>query len=416
MSTASSNVRTQQPDRSKLYGLLHETNGEPVERHVRFLKVGFGVPSGPDIHVILKADPEKPWVIEVGQYEDKKRTGVKSQSFATKAQAVAAYKDLRKSAPDRRFPRKFPYFTFLRLGIDGNYLHDFDAIEQHGSYPTELDVIFLTESPFDAAFQKWTAAALQCEGDGRNARRRVDFTPTEHDKQAAAEARGAGEKWFPILGGCFTGGCVYPQGDKPECKPHGRLYFQLPNSPRIGGSCSYDTTGKRSISQLFSCIQQIKAMTGAGDPDRGYIAGIPLKLVLRPYKTVSPGGQPSVQYGVSLEARAENAVALARMLNRSTKEFRAAAQLEPVHRQISAPDIAEGEIVEDVHGSLFPDEVTEANAMDAEFYGEFDGQDDDGFGDNTLAAAPPEPQMNMPRRRSEGKPQQASFTGDVPKQ
>ena len=38
-------------DRSKLYGVLHEPSGRPIVRQVRVLKVGIGVPTGPDVHV-----------------------------------------------------------------------------------------------------------------------------------------------------------------------------------------------------------------------------------------------------------------------------------------------------------------------------------------------------------------------------
>jgi hypothetical protein len=291
---------------------------------------------------------------------------------------------------------------------------DFDAIEQHGAVPNELDVVFLTNDPFEHAYQAWTAANLKCEGDGLNARRRIDWAQNDGERELAARAKAQGLDFFPILGKCFTGGCPFPKPqmvngrEKPAaCKPHGRLYYQLTNSPRIGGTCTYDTTGFRSISQLFSCIEQIKQMTGNGDASRGSIAGIPLKLVLRPYKA-SHNGQASVQYGVSLEFRATNAIELARLLNQHTADFRVAAQSRQIvasTRQISAPvtldnpgdgeDVDPSELTEALAAAtyqeeVFPSEEAEAAAMTDEFYGDFDesGEDtetDQGREDSRLA-------------------------------
>ena len=52
-------------DRSKLYGVLHEPSGRPIVRQVRVLKVGIGVPTGPDVHVWI--DQNHQWCVEVGR-------------------------------------------------------------------------------------------------------------------------------------------------------------------------------------------------------------------------------------------------------------------------------------------------------------------------------------------------------------
>lgn len=403
-------------DKTKMYGLLHDVGGQRVERHVRFMKVGFGLPVGKDIHVYLRKHAETPWVITVGRLTNGKREQV-DHYYATREEAKAAYLNLRKAAPERKYPTKFPYFTFSRLSIDGTYWPDFEAIEQHGSKPNELDVVFIANEPFEHAFQAWTAANLKCEGDGKNARRRVDWAQSPKEIELANQAKAQGLDFFPILGRCYTGGCPFPRGDKPLCKPHGRLYFQLTNSPRIGGSCTYDTTGYRSIAQLDACLTQIKAMTGNGDPDRGAVAGIPLKLVLRPYKT-SHNGQPSIQYAVSLEFRANNAIELARLLNRHAEDFHIARQSQ---LQISAPvtldenptetgEIDEAELVSEepvipsAAAAPFPTEAAEAAALMDEFYGDFPEQPGDfppgEFPEDSLpeppppaAPAPPQPQQ-----------------------
>ena len=53
-------------DRSKLYGVLHEPSGRRIVRQVRVLKVGIGVPTGPDVHVWI--DQNQQWCVEVGTY------------------------------------------------------------------------------------------------------------------------------------------------------------------------------------------------------------------------------------------------------------------------------------------------------------------------------------------------------------
>lgn len=283
-------------DKTKLYGILHELDGTPINRQVRILKIGIGVPTGPDIHVWI--DGKNKWCVETGSYENKKRKG-SVERFDSRELATAHYIQARKTAPNRLYPRKIPYFTFLRMAVDGNFVHDFDAIEENGPTPTEVSIVFLTDDPFDSRFAWYTAAELKCEGNGLNARRRLALAQGQHEEKLAIDAEAKGEKFFPIVGGCYAKGCMYARGDKPSCKPHGRLHFQLQNSPRVGGTCTFDTTGFRSISQLFSCIEQIKMITGRGDAARGRVAGIPLTMVLRPYKT-SHNGQPSTQYGCEL--------------------------------------------------------------------------------------------------------------------
>ena len=58
-------------DRSKLYGVLHEPSGRRIVRQVRVLKVGIGVPTGPDVHVWI--DQNHQWCIEIGTYVNGKR-------------------------------------------------------------------------------------------------------------------------------------------------------------------------------------------------------------------------------------------------------------------------------------------------------------------------------------------------------
>lgn len=380
----------------KLFGVTHDAStGSAIERQVRALKVGIGVPAGPDCHIWL--DAKNNWAVAVGSYgEDKKRTE-KIERFPREktVEAFAFYRESREKAPQRTYPRKLPYFTFLRMGPKGEYVHDLDVIAEQGPTPTAIDIVFLTENPLDQAFQWWSAAELKCSGDGLNAKRRLSLAKGKEEEALAKAAQAAGDKFFPIVNGCYTQNCQYARGDKPQCKPHSRLYFQLVKSPRIGSTCTYDTTGYRSSAQLFSCIRQVKALTGRGNPDKGYIAGITLSLVLRPYKATH-NGQSSVQYGVSLEATGPNAVQLARMVHEQSNEYRKALEAAPASPPAAAPELPEIQAGETPEA----DEDANAPALAAEFYGDF--PQDTTWEDEEPAPPPPTP-IRQPRRRSEAK-------------
>lgn len=378
-------------DRTRVFGLTHDAAGAPQTRMVRMLKVSIGFPmGGPAIHVWI--DQQGQWCVQTGSGKEPQ-----VRRLTSRKEAETYYREQRRTTPKREYPGKLPYFTFLRTGPDGQYWHDFDAIEQHGATPTEIDIVFLSDRPLDQAFQWWTAAALQCEGNGIDARRRVEHAKATDEKALAAQARSQGESFFPILQGCYTKDCPYPRGDKPVCKPHSRLSFQLVGSPMIGGTCTYDTTGWRSGANLFSCIEQIKTITGRGDANRGVIAGIPLRLILRPYKT-SHKGQPSTQYGVSLLFRAADALELHKKLIAAGDEFRAVTQTPLLIESGPMPDEAPAAVVHE-------GETVEAGRMAAEFYTNSpDGVQEaewDDYPDTLPPVQTQKAELPRPRRKSE---------------
>jgi Recombination directionality factor-like len=388
-------------DRSKLYGVLHEPSGRRIVRQVRVLKVGIGVPTGPDVHVWI--DQNRQWCVEVGTYVNGKRQS-QVKRLAQRADAEAFYAQQRKTAPERNAPRKLPYFTFLRTDSQGKFVHDFDTIELHGPVPTEIDIVFLNEQAFDASFQAWSTSKLLCEGNGVDARRNVEWAQSPDERASAEQARKQNQRFFPIFGSCYTAGCRFAIGDKRQCKPHGKLTFQLMNAPTLGGSCQFDTTGFRSIAQLAGSLDQIRLMTGRGNPEAGSVAGIPLKFVLRPYK-VQVGEKSSIQYGVSLEFRAKSLEEMARLLHAHTAEFRQLVALpapassiesEPVSILPDEDPYLPEEAPGDAGAIETPEEAAEAAAMTGEFYGLFPEEQE---------AAPPSayhaPAPLMPRRRSD---------------
>lgn len=346
-------------DFSRMVGLTHTPNGKAVTRQVRMLKVGIGYPRGPAIHVYI--DAAKKWTVELGVGKEAKR-----EKFDNRVAAEKFYREQRPKAKDRTYPGKLPYFTFHRIGMDGGYYPDFDAIEQHGSMPVEIGVVFLVNTPLDQRWQVWTTAELKCEGNGVNARRRVTWAKGEAEERLAAQAAKTGEKFFVLQNGCYSKGCPFPRDEKRTCKPHSTLSFQLTESPMLGGTCTFDSTGYRSGVNLFSCLEQIRSITGRGNPEDGTVAGIPLRMMLRPYRT-SFDGKPATQFGVSLSLRASDAVELHRKVIAAADEFRQVTG-SPLLLEAGGATIAEYEPLP---------EAAEARMMADEFYPQNDGEEID---------------------------------------
>jgi hypothetical protein len=333
-----------------MYGITHELDGSLIIREPKILKVGIGLPKGPAISAWLS--PDKKWNITTGFKEGEK----KNSKVDTKAEAEEKFHQLLPSAPECKYPRKIGFFTFSRPSVtrEGKeqFIPDFDAIEAHGPNPTEIDIVLLDDAPFAGAYQMWSTSELRCKGDGVSAMRVV--TLDAGHKEAAAAAIAAGQKYFPLTG-CWTGGCPYAKETKvgsdikPSlCKPGGDLKFQLACNIRVGGTAYFHTTGYRSISSIFSSLHRVASLTG------GRLCGIPLKMVLRPFRT-NHNGQAATQYAVSLEFRAPDPATLSKRLMESVFAFRQAA---PPVRMIESQEsaIEEGE------------EIISAEAMTAEFY------------------------------------------------
>jgi hypothetical protein len=311
---------------NKLFGVTHDPDGTPRVIEPKSVKVGIGLAKGPAIHAYI--DLEQKWVVISGHGQNAKR-----ERFADKAKAQARYRELKRDSQDRPYPERLPYFTFTHLAASGDMEPDWDVIESHGPVPTEIDVIFIQEEPFSAAYQLWTATERKCCGDGKLALRSISMANTPEEKALATEAARRNEKYFPISE-CWLAGCQYskPMNDRPApCRAIGRLCFQLLKTPRLGATAVFNTAGYRSISQLFSSIEIFRRAT------RGFVAGIPLKMVLRPYR-VTYNGRLVTQYAVSLEYRAESVVALKQAIVEEALKYRIAGR-EPLMQLEGLPAI-----------------------------------------------------------------------------
>ena len=376
----------------KLYGITHSPTGDPIVRVPRVVKVQIGAAKGPDIQVAIgktgnwlvwanatdKANKGPHRIYEGPEkeaarwwYERALTKGTMKPPAGAKDSAGNELKEMPipgGRVVERRFPSKLAYFTFGKMKADGTYEPDWDSIEAHGSYPTELDIVFTDDEGFQAAYQMWTASELKCSGDGLVASRVVSLYTNEQEQAAAAAAQKEGKRHYTVTH-CRLGGCPYsiaPEGKPAPCKPHGRLQFQLIKNIRLGGVAQFDTTSIRSVSQLFSCVHQFMSFTGNGDPERGFLAGIPLKMVLRPFK-VAPQGQPAgTAYSVSLEFRAESVEALKSRIVEAGSQFRQVMLSNPKE---SAP-APQHRMIESGAPPISQATAMEAAAMVGEFYDE----------------------------------------------
>ena len=288
-----------------LYGITHDVEGLPIIREPRILKVSIGYPKGPAIDVGIYQDR---WFVRTGYKQGAQR----AVQCKDRADAELKYAEMKPQAPVCPFPRKLSYFTFTRQVADGTFEPDFEAIEAHGERPNHIDLVFLDDDPLDAAYQMWGASELKCKGNGLDAERVLSMAHGEAQTELARIAAGNGLRHFPITGGCCLRGCPFAlettHGGKvlpAACKPHADLKFQLAKNIRLGGTAYFTTTGRRSISQLFSSLYRFRKVTGGGDPERGFLAGIPFQMALKPFRTMH-NGQAGTAYAVVLEFRSDS--------------------------------------------------------------------------------------------------------------
>lgn len=349
-----------------LFGITHDADGSVILREPKILKVGIGLPKGRGLNVWIHNDGR--WYFRMAQRGPDGKIAFKTVgNVKTRQEAQQFYAENYAKAEVVNYPRKLGFFTFTRptLQEDGTELFepDWTAIETHGVMPTEIDVVFLDDNPFSGAYQMWSASELKCKGDGVNALRVLSMAATSEEKSLAEQAKREGDRYFPIVDGCWTRGCPYSKETVDErgrtlpsaCHPGGDLKFQLAQNIRVGGTAFFHTSGMRSISHIFSSLERIKTLTG------GRLVGIPLKMVLRPYKT-KHNGQPATQYGVSLEFRAEDIESLRKNLIEQAFKFRQMAAVTPSSPRRLLEASSEPAFEED------EDSPVSAQAMTDEFY------------------------------------------------
>lgn len=249
----------------KLFGILHDpATGSLAVRATKMLKVSIGLGKGKDVHVHI--NPLGKWMLTIGG---------KVTEFVNQELCQEAYTKLSPNAPERKAPKKLPYFTFTHPGPNGQE-PDFGAIAAHGPMPKEIDVI--VSGPLDSfwrpAMNKWGKNELQCYGDGMTGNRLITLASTAAEKATAA-MQVAGARYFPVSP-CFVGGCPKSKGDNPECKPHGEFFFQLAGYPLVGGTAGYSPTGYEGIKALGGVLE-------TADTDGELVSGMVWTMGLKQY-------------------------------------------------------------------------------------------------------------------------------------
>ena len=355
-----------------LYGITHDVaTGEPIIRLPKSTKVGIGMPKGKAIHVYI--DQQSRWTIELGYAKD----SVQTKRFDGRKDAEAFYRENWSKAQICPYPRKLAYFTFLKpTANSAEYAHDFDAIERHGSLPTAIDVIFMAPEPLETEFQMWSASQMRCHGDGLNAWRILEMAVTPEEKEAAAEARKRGEKYFKVLDACFCGGCKYSAStvangkEQPApCKVSVDLKFQLAGNIALGATSFYHSTGIKTASAMFSALETMRMLTG------GTLQGIPATLVVKGF-TSNHNGQAAKHFYVHPEFRAED------MQQVRDTFLRAALDMAMFSRKLAAATLSTNEETKQLAIAAVKeewaddeddsDEPSVAARMAAEFYPEAD--------------------------------------------
>ena len=254
---------------------------------------------------------------------------------------------------DHNHPTKLDHFVLLRKakvakGVEWEL--DPDLMKHYGENCRELGIVLLDddlENVFPTCYAWWTATERRCWGDGENATRRTQQTPS-------------GEPWLPCGPECDD----LKEG---RCKPSGDLRFVLQSFPRLGSICRIHTSSYRSVRQIHSALQEIQQFTG------GRLAGLTASLIVRPeegiYRDKDGKKKSTTIWALSLEVHGPDMKKLMGNLTENAQVF------------INARKLLGGHVLEVVE-----DETEQGTEVTKEFY-------------------PPEPApapaVTMPRRASE---------------
>lgn len=206
-----------------------------------------------------------------------------------------------KNGKEFRLPVKYDSFRIVTRAKDDqdNWILDKAVHDKVGPKPRELDVRLLWDEP-EQNFQFFLAAyegrTRRCTGNGIEAQDAKD---------------GKIPCTCPLLSqheGAYKGP-IRPVG-RVTCKPHGRLSMILEAAESFGGFYVFRTTSWESIRNIASQLQMYQAQFG-------FLAGLPLKLVMYPaqdsYEADGDGGKvtkTSESYKVALVLRANYMKAL----------------------------------------------------------------------------------------------------------
>jgi len=185
----------------------------------------------------------------------------------------------------RNYPKKLDHFRFQTKDPSGDWIVD-DQLDlllkqkqqgegaDEGTPVRSFNIQFVSddiEQIFATSYAWWGSSERKCHGDGVQAQRVLSEIK---DKDILKEYEG---KRFAPWTPCGDDGC--PELEKKLCKPHGQLRFMIPEQRIVGAVSVFNTTSYESIRRIFS------GLTGIANITRGRLAGLKLRLVLKPGQT-----------------------------------------------------------------------------------------------------------------------------------
>jgi len=130
------------------------------------------------------------------------------------------------------------------------------------------------ELNFPTRLASYVSGKLSCTGDGETATKRIDDFQKQHP--------------------CPCPRCEHSYDGKDKCKHMGALSCILDEAGLFGQIHKFRTTSINSVKGIMGGIKLIQ------DATNGRIAGLPLMLTLNAKATVTPGGQNTTVYVVSV--------------------------------------------------------------------------------------------------------------------
>jgi len=229
---------------------------------------------------------------------------------------------------EMKLPVKLDHFVIVKPTRDasGNFEKAEEIHKIIGDKPKSLEISFQSNDPRDiwrTFFAYYTKTARYCYGDGEKAFRLNEKSGQYEEIECNIE--------------------TCPLFEQGLCKPHGILTFTLRNVPLIASEAVvFRTTSANTIRAITAVLAHYFKIT------RGFIAGIPLKLVLRKKTQVDKNGhQREINY-VSLHFDGTNDELVEEALKRANKMMALEKQWKEVRKVLPSTDIIEAETVEEI--------------------------------------------------------------------
>jgi Recombination directionality factor-like len=247
---------------------------------------------------------------------------------------------------NRNYPVKLDHFVFLKqemVGKDLKWVVDEEKQKHYGEKCREFWVVFLGDDPeevFRTEYAAYIKTRCWCRGDGETAMRR---------ERIGEQYKGEFKVW---PNPCANHGCpdAEAQGDKPAaCKPSADLYFMLADFPTLGTICRIHTSSYQSIRQIYSALQDLRAVTG------GRLMGVRCKLFVQPARNVFEQGgveKTGTKFVLGLELAAKDIPELMESMSKTALMF------QGLQKQLA------GRVLE-----IEEDEAERAAEITPEFYG-----------------------------------------------